>query len=192
MAGGPPGVIVLAPTVSAEVGFPEIVIEDIVQTSEACLPVGDETEAETDPDGEPPEVKEPTEREDDALDVLTFPEIDKPTLEDGEGPLADEAAKVDDETEDIPLFPEEEWPRLEDDGIPLSDEADGLVLTFDLLGDMLEGEDWRVDEDLAIEVLEGLPALFVTLPGPLLLVSGVATLTGPVSAGGSFVATPST
>ena len=192
MAGGPPGVIVLAPTVSAEVGFPETVIEDIVQTSEACLPVGDETEAEIDIDGEPPEVKEPTEGEDDAPNVLTFSEVDKPTLEDGEGPLADEAAKVDDETECIPLFPVEEWPRLEDGGIPLSDEADGLVLTLDLLSDLVEGEEWKVDEDLAIEVLEGLPALFVTLPARLLLVTGVTTLTGPVSAGGSFVATPST
>ena len=192
MAGGPPGVIVLAPIVSAEVGLPDIIIEDIVQTLEACLPVGTEIEAETDIDGELTGFKEPTEGEDDARGVLIFSEVDEPTIEDGGGPVADEGAKVDDETGGIPLFPEDEWLRLDDSGNPLLDEDNGLVLTLDLPGDSVENEDRRVDEGLAIEVLEGLPALFVTTPGRLLLVTGVATLTGAVSAGGSFVATPST
>ena len=192
MAGGPPGVIVLAPTVSAEVGLPEIAIEEIVQTLEACVPVGAEIEAETDIDGEPPAFKEPTEGEDDARGVLIFAEVEKPKLEDGGSPVADEAAKVDDETGGIPSFPEDEWLGLDDGGNPLLDEANGLVLPLDSPGDLVEGDDRRVDEDLIIEVLEGLSALFVTTPGLLLLVTGVATLTGAVSAGGSFVATPST
>ena len=182
----------LAPTVSAEVGFPEIVIEDIVQTLEACFPVDDEVKAETDFDGEPPEVKEPTEGEDDARGVVNLLEVDKATLEAGGAPVADEAAKVDDETEGLPLFPEDDWLRLKEDGLSKLDEGNRLVLTLDLLGDSVEDEDWRGDEDLIIEVLEGLSALFVAAPGRLLLVSEVATLTVAVSAGGSFVATPST
>ena len=192
MAGGPPAVIVLVPTVSAEVGSPEIVIEDIVQTLEACLLVGAAIEAETDSDGEPPGFKEPIEGEDDAGGVSIFPVVDKPALENGGDPVADEAAKIDDETEDVPLFPEDERLRLDDGVNPLFDEAKGLVLTLDLPGDLVEDDDRRVDEDFFVEVLEGLPALFATTAGRLLLVNGVATLTGAVSAGGSFVATPST
>ena len=191
MAGGPPGVIVLAPTVSAEVGLPEIVIEDIVQTLEAFVPVGVDKEAETDIDDERPGFKEPAEEEDDARGCLVFSEVDKPPPEDGDVPVADEAAKVDGETEGILLVREDEWLRLEDGGDPLLDDANGLVLTFDLPGDLVESEDWGVDETLFLEVLEGLPALLVTAPGRLLLVAGVATLAEAVSAGGSFVAMPS-
>ena len=192
VAGGPPGVIVLAPTVSAEVGFPEIVTEDIVQTLEARLPADAEIVAGTDSVGEPPGFKEPAEGEDDAGGVSIFLEVDRPALEDSGDPVADEAAKIDDETEGIPLFPEDEGLRLDDGGNPLLDEAKGLVLTLELPGDLVEDDDRGMDEDLFIDVLEGLPVLFVTTPGRLLLVNGVATLTGAVSAGGSFVATPST
>lgn len=134
--------MVLAPTVSAEDGLPEIVTEDIVQTLEALVPVGAEIEAETDTDGEAPEVKEPTKGEDDARGVLVFSVVDKPPLEDGRAPAAEEAAKLDDETEGIPLVPEDEWLGLEDGGDPFLDDPNGLVLTLVLPGEFVESKDW--------------------------------------------------